>query len=128
MEKVTDKKESGGRLEIFEDFKRHIFLARPQGFVNPSLASEDLDQVKQFAEEVNGSWSYVSDTSGIKFSNPINLMYLKEVKKLKNLKQIVIYVPSRLNQFLLALASFLIQPDLVITDEGEFVNFMNKVV
>ncbi len=42
MKKVAEKTKSGGKLEVLEDFKKHLFLARPHGFINPSLLSEYL--------------------------------------------------------------------------------------
>jgi hypothetical protein len=127
MEKITEKKRSGGRVEIFQDLKRKFFLARPHGIINPSLLREDLDRARHFSNEVQGGWSYVTDTSDVKLVNPLNLFYLKEVKKIKHLKQIVVYAPNPLNQMLLRLASWIVKPDRIITEPREFAAFIGKV-
>lgn len=126
MEKVADKKESGGHLEVYEDLQRNIFLARPHGFINPGLVSKDLDKAREFAYKVRGNWTYITDTSDIQMVNPFNLLFLKEIKKIPGLKQIVIYVPKTFNYVLLKMVQFLIQPDRIIRDENEFVNFMGR--
>lgn len=126
MEKVADKKESGGHLEVFEDFKRNIFLARPHGIINPTLLETDLAKAKKFSQTVKGEWSYMTDTSDVWLVNPFNLMYLKEVKKLPKLKQIIIFAPGSVNRLLIRLASPIVQPDRIIKDEAEFVNIMSN--
>ncbi|MBA2404902.1 MAG: hypothetical protein H0V66_09045, partial [Bdellovibrionales bacterium] len=59
MKKVAEKTKSGGKLEVLEDFKKHLFLARPHGFINPSLLSEDLKQARDFSEKCKVPWTYV---------------------------------------------------------------------
>lgn len=126
-QKVTEKTQSGGRLEIFEDQKNAFFLARPHGIINPSLLKEDLERARGFANKVNRSWSYITNTEDIWLVNPFNLMYLKEVKKIKKLKQIVVFAPSLINRTLIKLASFIVRPDRIIKDADEFNRFMRKV-
>lgn len=126
MEKVADKKESGGHLEVFEDFNRKIFLAKPHGIINPGLVAEDLKRAQNFAQTVKGEWSYMTDTSGVMIANPFNLLFLKEIKKLPKLKEIIVYAPAWHNRLLLRLASPIVQPDRIIKDEAEFVNIMGS--
>jgi hypothetical protein len=127
MHKKTQKNNLVGKLEVFEDLKQKIFLARPHGVINPSLLSKDLDSARHFSNEVRTGWSYVTDTSDVKLVNPLNLLYLKEVKKIKNLKQIVIFAPNPINRVLIYLASPIIQPDRVIKERKEFENFLHEV-
>lgn len=126
MRKITEKKQSGGKLNIFEDDKKGIFLAEPHGIINPSLLREDLEQARSFANRLNKPWMYVTNTEDVKLVNPFNLMYLKEVKKIKNLQRIVIFVPNIINLMLIKLASFIVQPDKLITERSEFEKLIQK--
>ncbi len=127
MHKVSEKAESGGKLEVLEDFTKRVFLLRPQGIINPTLLEEDLSRAREFSRKVSGEWTYVTDTEGVRLVNPLNLLYLKEVKKLRKLKQIVIFAPGNVNRFLIRLSAFLIKPDRVIKDRNEFSEFLQNV-
>ncbi len=128
MFKRTDKTKSGGRIQIFEDFHRRVFMAKPSGMVNPSLVAVDLNRAREFSEKVEGRWTYVTNTENVLMVNPFNLLYLKEVKKLPRLEQIVIFVPNALHRFLLKMASFIVQPDRIIKTKAEFNLFMTSKV
>lgn len=120
MRKVSEKNKAGGTLEVMEDLKRHFLLLKPQGIINPTLLREDLKRAREFSEKVDGEWSYVTNTEDVKLVNPLNLFYLKEVKKLKKLKRIIIYAPGFVNRMLIRMASFIIQPDKIIKNRDEF--------
>ena len=120
MKKILDEVRNTGKLELFEDLRRKIFLAQPSGVVNPSLVKDDLKMARNFANRVRGGWTYITNTEGIILANPFNLFYLKEVKKLKNLKEIIVFAPSLHNRILLKLTSFIVQPDRIIEDKTEF--------
>ena len=126
MRKITEKRQSGGKLNVFEDVEKGIFLAEPHGIINPSLLKEDLERARSFANKINKPWMYVTNTEDVKLVNPFNLMYLKEVKKIKNLQRIVIYVPNFINLLLIKLASPIVQPDKLITERAEFEKLIQK--
>lgn len=127
MEKVAEKTENGGKVQILQDFDKHLFLAMPRGMINPTLLEEDLRQARAFSEEVQDHWSYVTNTEHVRLVNPLNLLFLKEVKKLKKLKQIVIFAPGLINRLLIRAAFFIIQPDRIIKNKQEFRNFLETV-
>lgn len=127
MQKIKEKKESGGKLEIFYDFKKNFFMARPHGIINPSLLKEDLEKARHFANECNRPWTYITNTENLLIANPLNLLYLKEVKKIKNLKQIAVYAPGIINQMLLRLASFIVKPNKIFTNKIEFQKFVENL-
>lgn len=120
MHKVSEKTESGGRLEVLEDLKKNFILLRPHGVINPTLLEEDLKRAKQFSEKVKGEWSYVTNTEDVKLVNPFNLLYLKEIKKLKKLKQIIVFAPGFVNRMLIRLSAIIVRPDKIIKDKDEF--------
>jgi len=120
MHKISEKNDSGGKLEVMEDFKKHFLLLKPHGVINPTLLEEDLKRAREFSEKVDSKWSYVTNTENVRLVNPFNLLYLKEVKKLKNLKQIIVFAPGFFNRMLLRLSAPIVQPDKIIKDKEEF--------
>lgn len=120
MHKVSEKNDSGGKLEVMEDFKKHFLLLKPHGVINPTLLEEDLKRAREFSEKVDSKWSYVTNTENVRLVNPFNLLYLKEVKKLKKLKQIIVFAPGFFNRLLLRLSAPIVQPDRIIKDKEEF--------
>lgn len=127
MKKVVDEKKSSGRLEVLEDMKKHLFLAKSHGAINPSLVKKDLNQARLFAEKCPDHWTYVTNTEDVKLVNPLNMFFLKEVKKIKKLKEIVVFAPSAFNRFLLYLASPIFQADRIIKNKTEFLDYLAKV-
>ena len=99
-------------------------MAKPSGIINPTLLKTDLAKAKEFSSKVQGRWTYITNTENVKMVNPFNLMYLKEIKKLPKLKQIVIFVPGAVNRLLIRLASPIVQPDRIIKSRAEFDLFM----
>jgi hypothetical protein len=127
MKKISEKTDQGGRLEIFEDMEKSLFLAQPHGVINPTLLDEDLKRARAFSDIVRDHWTYLTNTEDVKLVNPFNILYLKEVKKLKRLKQIVVYAPSLMNRMLIYLAAPIIRPDLILKTRVEFDTFVQRV-
>lgn len=132
MKKVAKKKDllvkvEIGKVEILEDFQKHLFLARPHGIVNPTLLKEDLNKARAFAKKCPDLWSYVTNTEDVRLVNPFNLLYLKEIKKLKKLKQIVIYAPGMINRLLIRMTFFIIKPDKIIKNRKHFQLFLENL-
>lgn len=127
MSKLTVKDSSGGKLEIFKNYDKHLFLAFPHGVINPELVRNDLEHAKEFAEECPGHWTYCTNTEDVRLINPFNILFLKEIKKLKKLKEIVVYAPGSINRFLIRMISPIFRPDRVIKDKNEFNLFLKEV-
>lgn len=127
MKKIVQKKEAGGKLVVTQDFTKNLFLAKPRGIINPPLVQMDLKEAKEFAHRCKGPWTYVTNTEGVRLVNPLNILFLKEIKKINKLKQIVIYAPGFFNRVLLRLVSFIVQPDRIIKKRSEFDNFLEQV-
>ncbi len=127
MQKIAEKVDGGGRLEIIEDFEKHLFLARPHGVINPTLLKEDLKRAREFSHQCSDHWTYVTNTEDVKLVNPMNILYLKEVKKLKKLRAIVVFAPGFMNRLLIRLVSPLVQPDRIIKHKAEFITFIQQL-
>src|SRR5690606_30396774 len=117
-----------GEASFTKDYRCHLFYAHPKGIINPSLLSKDLDEAMEFSNNCEGPWTYCTNTEDVKLVNPLNIFYLKEIKKLKKLKQIVIYAPGILNRYLLKIVSPVLKPDRIITNKVEFEQFLAEVM
>jgi hypothetical protein len=127
MKKITKEDRLVGSLELFEDESRRFFLARPHGMINPSLLKTDVESARRFANKVNAPWTYITNTEDVNIVNPFNLLYLKEVKKIKNLKRIVVYAPHLAHRVLLRMVKKIVQYDLLITEKHEFEKLISTV-
>lgn len=124
--KVT-KKALTGEVEILESFSDRLLLAHPRGVINPTLLDEDLKRAREFSKKAAGPWTYCTNTEDVRLVNPMNILFLKEIKKLKNLKEIVVFAPGFINRFLIRLISPIFKPDRIIKDEIEFKSFLRSV-
>lgn len=127
MKKIVKKDSGEGEVKIVEDFEKHLFLARPRGIINPTLLDEDLKRAKEFSEKCSDHWTYCTNTEKVRLVNPLNILFLKEIKKLKKLREIVVYAPSFLNRMLIYLAAPIFRPDRVIKNKNEFDHFLKQV-
>lgn len=124
MKEYRAKVNPEGNVRFTKDYENHLFLARPKGIINPSLLDEDLEQASEFSLKCEKPWTYCTNTEEVKLVNPFNIFYLKEIKKLRNLKEIVIYAPGAINRFLIKMASPIIKPDRIIASKEEFETFL----
>jgi len=127
MKEECHQHNPNGQVHITKDFDCHYFLAHPRGIINPSLLDRDLKEATEFSEKLDCEWTYCTNTEDVDLVNPLNIFFLKEIKKLKNLKEIVIYAPSFFNRLLLKIAAPLIRPDRIIKDKKEFEDFLNDL-
>lgn len=127
MKKKIVKEVDEGKVEITQNFDKRLFLAHPKGVINPTLLDEDLKRAKEFSEKSPGPWVYCTNTEDVRLVNPMNILFLKEVKKLKNLKEIVVFAPGFFNRLLIKLVSPIFQPDRIIKSKIEFKRFLGSV-
>lgn len=127
MKEVKVRVNPEGHVRITKDFDHHYFLAHPKGVINPSLLDEDLAQATDFSQNCSHPWIYCTNTEDVLMVNPLNIFFLKEIKKLANLKKIVIFAPGRLNRLLLKLVSPIIKPDRIISERKEFEEFLRSI-
>ena len=116
-----------GSVNLTLDYDKHLFLARPHGAINPTLVAEDLKRAREFSEKCDDHWTYCTNTQDVKLVNPFNILFLKEVKKLKKLKEIVVFAPTLGNRILIKLISPIFRPDRILKTRFEFNNFLQTV-
>lgn len=127
MQKRIRKEVEEGMLEITQNFDQHLFLARPQGIINPTLLDEDLKRATEFSEQCPDHWTYCTNTEKVRLVNPFNIIFLKEIKKLKKLREIVVYAPGFFNRLLIRMVTPIFQPDRIIKRRSEFEQFLRTV-
>ncbi len=127
MQEKYEKSVEKGHVEFTLDYEKHLFLAEPHGVINPVLVDEDLKRAKEFSRKCSYPWTYCTNTKDVRIVNPFNILFLKEIKKLKRLKEIVVYAPTWGNRILIMLISPIFRPDRLIKEENEFKNFLQKV-
>lgn len=126
MKEYDAKVNPEGNVRFTKDYDHHLFLARPRGIINPSLLDEDLEQASEFSRNCQKPWTYCTNTEDVRLVNPFNLLFLKEIKKLRNLKEIVIYAPGIVNRLLIKMASPIIKPTRIIANKEEFEAFLKS--
>lgn len=83
MDKIKSIKGRFGKIEIFELSKNHL-VAKPKGYISSSMIKDDFHAVKSFDSK---SFEYYVDLTDSVIPNPINLIYLRKLKGLKNLNK-----------------------------------------
>ena len=124
MKLILDISKQGGRLQIYSTEKK--LYIHPSGIINPVLIKEDLKAANIFGLMNPKGWDYIVDTEDVIFPNPLNLIYLKEIKKLPFLNKYIIFAPNPLVRFVSKFTKFLIEPDLVITKHKDLEDLLKS--
>ena len=127
MKEKYRKEESDGGVKFTLDYDKHLFLAEPHGVINPNLVNEDLKRATEFSKKCTRSWTYCTNTQNVKLVNPFNILFLKEIKKLERLKEIVVFAPTFGNRILIRMISPIFRPDRLIKKEHEFHLFLDSL-
>lgn len=81
-----------GSLRVEHEGER--FTVTAAGHVGPRLVRWDLERAAAFGVEHPRGWWYVVDTSGVRLPNPLNLAYLRRIRRLPNLRGYVVVAPA----------------------------------
>lgn len=126
MQRIKTLKSKFGQITIFTNEPKDILYIQPEGYVSPSFAKKDMAFVIEFEKSHQIEWTYVVDTSKVIMANPLNVFYLTKLKKLKRMKEYVVYAPSSMVRIMLFLARWISQPDRVIKTEAALRKVLNK--
>lgn len=126
MQKLKTLNSRFGHIDVFANSSKTILYIIPHGYVGPSLVKKDLKYALEFEENYQNEWTYIVDTSKVKIANPLNPFYLRELKKLKLMKEYIVYAPSFFVRIMLNLSSWISQPDRVISTEELLVLELSK--
>lgn len=83
----------GGTIDFFVCADDQALLVRPRGYVGPGLARRDLQWARRYAATRSGPWFYVVDVRAVRFANPLNVRYLRQLPQLARLAGYVVVVP-----------------------------------
>lgn len=124
LEKYFETKDLFGHLTLYRDVEKGLFLVEPRGIINPNLIKIDLKEAALFGEKQKRKWVYLVNTKYVTLPNPLNLFFLKRIKKLPYLEKYVIYAPSIVVRLLGFFTIFIIKPDKVLKTEKELQFFI----
>ncbi len=96
----------------------HLWIAA-RGYIGPSLLRADLALAAEFGRSHPGGWIYVADIRRVRVVNPLNVLWLRRIRRLPNIRQYVVVTPSRLVRLMLRLSSWLVRVDRVVRDPAE---------
>ncbi len=115
--KVTENRRRGGSVEIV--WEEDILLARPRGYIGRGLLKKDLLDATTFGRDHPNGWWYVTDTTRVRFVNPLNTVSLRKIKRLPNIRGYVVIAPSRFVRFGMRLMHWLLRQDAVLGTEPD---------
>ena len=121
---VIENKRRGGSVQIVcED---DIFLVRPRGYIGRRLLTEGLRDATAFGLEHPSGWWHVTDTTGVRFVNPLNPVSLRKIQRLPNVRGYVVIAPSRLVRFGMRLMHWLLRQDAVLRTERDARDWISR--
>ncbi len=103
-----------GRLEFEASEDPPRFLVRAFGYVGPSLLKADLAAAAEFGRAHPGGWTYVVDTTHVRFANPLNPIWLRRIRRLPNLQRYLVIAPNPMVRALIFLGRWIVRPDSVV--------------
>ncbi len=112
MEPVERIRRRFGALELYAS--DDVLLIVASGYVGPSLIAEELERAAAFGRSRPGGWRYVVDVSRVRFANPLNVFWLRRVRRLPNLRGYVVIASSPLARALLGVATRLVGANAVV--------------
>lgn len=120
MQQLETVKANFGEITFFTNQDKTILLAKPKGYIGPSLVKKDLAYVEEFEKSIVHQWTYLIDISNVKAVSPINPFLLKGLKRFERMQEYVVYAPSPIIRMLLLLSSWINKPDRIIKTQAAF--------
>lgn len=136
MDLMKTFKNKRGQINVFRSEKDLSIIVTPQGFISKRLLQQFLQELKVITENQAGlSMNHIIDTSKVVFANPLNLFYMREIKKLKGIGWYMVIVPNPLLRILVFLTKWINKPDKVfksmedcqifLTEQGDVKTYRN---
>lgn len=86
MKNIKSIKGQCGNIDIFEYSKKYL-IAKPKGYISRSMIRKDFETIESFDSK---GFEYFVDLTDFVIPNPINLIYLRKLKSLEHLKNIIL--------------------------------------
>lgn len=113
-----------GSVSLYTNTKRDLLYAKASGYISLGLVKKDLSFVQSF--NTTRTWTYLVDTSKVKFANPLNPFYLAQIKNISFLKTYAVYMPSAFVRLINQLYKNINRIDLILKTEKELYEFLNE--
>ena len=82
-----------GGVDLLECQTQPLLIARPWGFITPSIVRKDVAAMEEFATRTP-SWDYIVDSKRVLLIHPLNGLVLKRVPKLPNIRRYIVAAPN----------------------------------
>lgn len=99
--------------------EQDVLLVEGKGYVGLGMVREDLQRAGTFGKEHSNGWTYIADTSKVRLANPLNLIYLRRIPQLPNLRAYITVVPSWVLRAVAGVLSPIFKPDAVVRTREE---------
>ena len=119
--KIKEIKTPLGSIFLYTNTKRNLLYSKALGYISLGLLKKDLNFVQSFNS--GNSFTYLVNTSKVKFANPLNPFYLAQIKNNKFLKAYLVYIPSPFVRLMNQLYKKINPVDLVLKTEKELTRF-----
>jgi len=83
-----------GRIDLYVDAGPRRVLAHPSGSIGPELLRREIAYLRAFASGRRAVWRYVVDVADVTVVNPLNVLWLRQVKQLPGLDRYDVASPS----------------------------------
>lgn len=108
-----------GELSIYVREQPAAFLVRASGTVGPALIRADLARARDFGRSHPEGWDYVADTTCVRFANPLNVIWLRRIRKLPNVSRYFVIAPSAAVRRAMRWTKWVMKPDRVVSSMSE---------
>lgn len=109
----------GGSISLTWMPEQDVLLVEGKGYVGLGMVREDLQRAGTFGKEHSNGWTYIADTSKVRLANPLNLIYLRRIPQLPNLRAYITVVPSWVLRAVAGVLSPIFKPDAVVRTREE---------
>ena len=113
-----------GSVEIKTYDLLPVFFISAKGIINPHLVKKVLKEAEEFAKDHPKGWRYIVDTSKVRWGNPRNMLLMRKIKKLPNIKEYLVVAPSPIIRFGEGLTKKWLKVNQVFKNEDELMSYL----
>ncbi len=115
---LSEARRRFGSLTFATNHDPAVFWILARGIITPSLLREELTIVRAFGAEHPEGWDYVVDTTRVSVIHPLNVLILRSIHTLPNIRRYVI-VASPVVRALAGISATLIRPTSIVRSSRE---------
>ena len=115
-----------GKVILYTNPARTLLYAEASGYISLGLLKQDLTFVSDFDRSQTQPWTYLVNTTQVRFAHPLNPFYLNQLKNNNHLKQYIVYIPPPVLRFINRAFWTLIPIDQMLKSEQELQTILNQ--